>query len=362
MGASLFKNNADDLAPLSEDISIVENVDIPFSTQDFNFVSHGDNLSGVIDVPKSADAKALIIFVHGYGKTDVRGWNMYSQLRKRFNQLGISTVTWDKPGLGRSEGEFDINQPVQESAEEVLDALKWLRDEKVSGAHKIGIWGISRAGWIAPIAMSKDAGIDFWISVAGVTAEDNYFYLLLSNLPYEGGTIEEAQIIEQEWKEGYKILRSNGSYQDYAKATKTLRGNAYIRKMMNSDFSEADFRRNQRTLTEGNGPLTDTETGMQIYVDEFDSLLSKLNIDVLALFGEKDLNVDWQKTMRLYASTIGKNPNASLSMRSFPNGNHNIDIAESGSLTEMENMTSWVKADGYYTEQVEWLKQKIVEN
>jgi alpha-beta hydrolase superfamily lysophospholipase len=82
----------------------------PMTTRDFTFVSGGKTLSGVIDQPASGVARALIVFVHGYGTTDVLGWDMYADLRGRFARLGVASATWDKPGQGRSEGAFDINQ------------------------------------------------------------------------------------------------------------------------------------------------------------------------------------------------------------------------------------------------------------
>src|SRR5438552_1265843 len=72
-------------------------------TRDFEFLSGNKRLSGVIDQPVKGKARALIVFVHGSGVTDIRRENRYSDLRQRFAELGIASVTWDKPGRGRSE-------------------------------------------------------------------------------------------------------------------------------------------------------------------------------------------------------------------------------------------------------------------
>ena len=45
-----------------------------------------------------------------------------------------------------------------------------------------------------------------------------------------------------------------------------------------------------------------------IYVPGFRELLRRLDVPVLALFGEQDRNVDWRKTRALYTETIGRNP------------------------------------------------------
>ena len=82
----------------------------PMATTDFAFVSAGRTLSGVLDQPAGGEARALVIFVHGYGPTDVRGWRLFEDLRTRFAALGVASLVWDKPGQGRSEGAFDIDQ------------------------------------------------------------------------------------------------------------------------------------------------------------------------------------------------------------------------------------------------------------
>lgn len=335
---------------------------VTVTTTDFEFVSSGLRLSGVISQPAKQEAKALIVFVHGYGNTNVRGWNMYADLRSRFAELGIASVTWDKPGQGRSKGEFDINQPVASSAREVLDAVGHVRANNIPGAGRIGIWGISRAGWIAPLAMSQDRDIKFWISVSGVTAEDNYFYFLQSNLPHEGSTVAEAETLMQEWKRGFELLRTGRSYEDYRAATQNVRANAYIVRMAGEGFSRRAYEREQAKLQTKEGQRrTDMDTGMPLYVQDFDEMLAGLDVDVLALFGEKDLNVDWRKTRAFYEATIGRNPKASLTVRTFPDGNHNIDVSQTGSMREMQSMTQRRKSDGYYTSQIEWLKTQVLD-
>jgi hypothetical protein len=102
------------------------------------------------------------------------------------------------------------------------------------------------------------------------------------------------------------------------------------------------------------------ETGMTIFVDGFDEMLHGLDVDVLALFGEKDRNVDWRKTRALYEETIGRNPRATLSVRTFPDGNHNIDVSETGGIREMRGMSEHRKSAGYYEAQLDWLRERVL--
>ena len=332
------------------------------TSTDFHFESNGTTLSGVFDTPSATQAKALVIFIHGYGPTDIRAGNAYNELRSRFNAIGIATATWDKPGQGRSEGVFDINQSVYSSADEVVDASKYLRKINAPGSNKIVLWGISRAGWIAPLAMAKDDKLKFWISISGTTAQDNFSYLLLSNLPYEGGTLDQALLFDQEWRNGCEVFRTGGSFSNYLMATENLRRNEYITNMRGGWPTRLEYKFSQKSCIQGSCPNVDNNHCSYIFIKEFETLLLSLNVHVLAMFGEKDLNVDWRKTLALYQSTIGKNTSASLKLATFADADHNLNISKTGSIKEMQAMSAPVKSDGYYQKQVDWLKQTVLIN
>jgi uncharacterized protein len=265
------------------------------------FVTGNKTLSGIIDEPRGSEARALIVFVHGSGITDIRRENRYSDLRRRFAELGITCVVWDKPGCGRSEVKFDDNQPLEESAHEVLDAVAWLRTGQILGSSKIGIWGTSRGGWVAPIALSRDPGIKFWISVSGTPAEDNTYYLVASNLPLEGRTPEQTAALMQEWKRGRQIFLEGGDYDSYLAATEKLRRDPAVFYFAgNLTGSRKDYEAEQAAYLKAKGKFQfDPETLSMIRVQNFDAMLSRLDVDVLALFGEKDTNANWRKARAL---------------------------------------------------------------
>jgi uncharacterized protein len=330
-------------------------------TTDFEFVSAGRTLSGVLDQPAAGEARALVVFVHGYGPTDVRGWHLFEDLRTRFAGLGVASLVWDKPGQGRSEGTFDVDQPVAESAQEVLDAVAELRRRGVPGAQRIGLWSISRGGWIAPLALARDRGIGFWISVSGVDALETFPYMLEQNLRIEGRSDEEAAALAGELTRGFAITSQGGSLAEYLAATERLRHDPFMLRFTGGspEVDPAAFAEQQRRFRSGEAQV-DPATGLMIYVPGFEALLSGLEVPVLALFGEKDRNVDWRRTRALYERTIGRNPAASVTIRTFRDANHNLHRAATGGLREMEAMTERVPSEGYYEAQVAWLRERVL--
>jgi hypothetical protein len=62
----------------------------------------------------------------------------------------------------------------------------------------------------------------------------------------------------------------------------------------------------------------------------------------------------------LYSETIGKNPNASLTIKTFPDGNHNLQQARTGGLREMLQMSEHRAGAGYYEAMADWLRAKVL--
>ncbi|MFN9250151.1 MAG: hypothetical protein ACK58O_03560 [Brevundimonas sp.] len=92
---------------------------------------------------------------------------------------------------------------------------------------------------------------------------------------------------------------------------------------------------------------------------DFEALLSRITVPVLALFGERDTRVDWRSTAALYARTMGPNPRADLTVRTFPDSNHNLHRSPTGGLREMIGMPERRAVEGYYETMAAWLGEKV---
>jgi pimeloyl-ACP methyl ester carboxylesterase len=334
----------------------------PMNTEPFEFVADGKVLRGLIDRPAAGAPRAVLLFVHGYGRTDVVAQSWYADLRSRVTDLGMATVVWDKPGCGNSEGTFDISQPAESSAREVAAAVRQIREKILPGVTKIGLWGISRAGWIAPLAMAQDPRIGFWISVSGTDDKENFPYFIESNFRIEGRSEAQIRQLMGEWRRGFELTVRGGTFEACLEATKTLRRDPFMVLLTGGrDPSKTEFLEEQRRFRSGEFKV-DRDSGLMIYVPGFRGLLSRLDVPVLALFGEKDRNVDWRKTRALYTETIGRNPKARLTVKTFPDGNHNIHEARTGGYREMlQILKSPRMSEGYYDTIVEWLRTQVLD-
>lgn len=321
----------------------------------FDFKFEGVTLNGVLNIPENIQPKGIVLLVHGAGRTNAVAGTLHADVRAAILKAGYATYMWDKMGCGKSGGTFDYNQAVQNSAMEVIAAINTLRAEKIPGAASIGLWGISRAGWINPIVINEFEDIKFWISVSGVDEKENFKYLFEQNLQIDGMPKDSIDMVVGEWQEGNRICHAGGSYEAFLAATPNLRKNKFLKRFSGgSESTESAYYAYQEFFRK---EAFEKETGLQIYIKDFDQILSHVKCPVLALFGEKDKNVDWKKTKALYERTMA--PHTDLTIQSFPDGNHNLFQCKTGGFYEFEDYKlPWNRSEGFLETMTEWLNKQ----
>lgn len=316
-----------------------------------NFEFEEVSLNGVFNSPENTTPKGIVLIVHGSGRTNAVAQNWYGDVRATLVKAGYSTYMWDKMGCGKSGGTFNYNQSVYNSAAEVIAAITMLKEKQLPGSATIGLWGISRAGWINPIVINRYKDIAFWISVSGVDGKENFNYLLEKNLEINGRPKDSIDLILDELVAGTKISHSGGSYDAYMEVTPNLRKNPFWLRFTNGGITKEAYDQYQPIFMK---EKLDEATGLQVYIPDFESILTTVRCPVLALFGEKDKNVDWEKTKALYEQTL--TPNTAVTIRSFPDCNHNLFQVETGGFYEMQDHNlPYIRCDGFLKAIADWL-------
>lgn len=319
---------------------------------DFEF--EGVVLNGVLNFPEKAKPKGIVLIVHGSGQTNAVAQEWYHDVREAILKAGYATYMWDKMGCGKSGGTFNYNQSVENSALEVIAAINTLKKQQISGSSEIGLWGISRAGWINPIVINQYKRIKFWISASGVDSKENFKYLLEQNLRIIGHPKDSINLIVNEWLEGSKISHLGGSFEAYQNATPNLGKNKFWLRFTNGGITEEGYYDYQQTFMK---EKLDEETGLQVYVENFETILSNIDCPVLALFGEKDMNVDWNQTKHLYEKVLTHTRD--LTIKSFPDCNHNLFQCETGGFYEFQdNNLPWTRCNEFLNTMTDWLSER----
>jgi hypothetical protein len=144
----------------------------------------------ILELPTAKPGRAGIVLVHGSGvglRTNLLGE------ATAFAQQGLSVLIYDK----RSVGYSIFQRSYSLLADDALGAVHTLRAHAGVDPTKVGIWGLSEGGWVAPLAASRSVNIAFVIVVGANAIEPlrQQTWALTSTLRREslsGSLIEQA--------------------------------------------------------------------------------------------------------------------------------------------------------------------------
>lgn len=317
-------------------------INVPHHTETVTFQSGNYKIVGELRIPKTDGNHPLVIMVHGDGPA----YRIYfAKLKESILRAGYATLMWDKPGFGESTGKFSNEKRLTERASILVDAVKFMKKYAAIDSNRIGVWGISQAGYVMPLAIKQTDDIKFMIAVGcpGMNGIDQTAYLIRKQLIFEGLSKEEAMQAEAH----FKGLYTASSFQEYIEHAKPLYDNPTQRKLgfVSALWDESNWKPINPDRESFFNPIEVIET---------------LTIPVLAFFGEKDTQVDPFQGSEAYKKALEKAGNQNYRVELIPNADHNIILCKTGSMKERNSRSrgEWQNyAPEYLKIMEEWLKK-----
>jgi dienelactone hydrolase len=156
--------------------------------QEVRFRSGGVTLAGTLTRPVTPGKHPAVAFVHGSGATPRNDGAVYTAY---FLSRGFAVLAYDKRGIEQSggtwPGEAATVRNVDVYARDAEAAARFLAAQAEVDAARVGLTGASQAGWIMPLAASRERAIRFLVHVSGptVTTGEQQTY---QDLTTEGAT------------------------------------------------------------------------------------------------------------------------------------------------------------------------------
>jgi pimeloyl-ACP methyl ester carboxylesterase len=138
----------------------------PIVSERVTFRHDQDALAGTLYRPSGRGPHPGIVLITGSGDNDRNYHGVGPALGKHFATLGFFCLTWDKPGVGESIGDFNL-QTFHDRATEALAAIRFLQRRDGVDGRWVGVWGHSQGGMVAPLAASLSNDVAFLIVAAG---------------------------------------------------------------------------------------------------------------------------------------------------------------------------------------------------
>ena len=169
------------------------------------FRSGTTRLAGTLSVPAGAGQHAGAVFVHGSGPT---GRAYLPELSAMLLRHGVAVLVYDKRGIDQSGGSYPGESPtagtIDTLARDAAAAARFLAAQPEIDRTRVGLTGHSQAGWIDPLAASREPAIRFLLVFSGpaVTADENDRYQDLAGEGERTATLSDAAIDAEVLEQG----------------------------------------------------------------------------------------------------------------------------------------------------------------
>jgi len=293
------------------------------------------NLAGTLTIPEGEGKHPVVILISGSGPQDrdesILKHKPFWVLADYWTRNGFAVLRFDDRGVGASEGDF-ATATSADFATDVEAGISFLKKHDRINAKKIGLAGHSEGGLIAPIVASKNKGLAFIVLLAGPGVPGDELLLKQS---YD---IMKQQKIDEEVITTAQTV-SNKIYKAIIKDKKDALGVGDIMKMVKGDAEMLDETTRKSvgldevTLRQS---ITVMQTPWMRYFIRYQpkKYLQKVKCSVLAINGEKDLQVAAQPNLEGIEAALKIAKNKNVKIVSLPNLNHLFQTAETGAIDE----------------------------
>ena len=279
-----------------------------YSTTELAFVSGGDELRGTLALPLDRPGPfPAVLFVHGDGPVGREAHGYYRAFRKALAARGIASFSWDKPGVGKSTGDW-LAQDMDDRAAAVIAAYRRSSAHERVDEDRIGVIGFSQAGWVLP-RLADETWVNYLIFVStavDVIRQGDYFKRRRLELAGVADPVAAALPSETDRRILELLLSDDPDHAAYLELVERAR---------------EEGRRTE--------PMSEARFGFvaSLVAEDATERLGDIDVPVLALFGEADLNVDVHDTIEVYSRVFAGDDRVRFEYRLFPDATHQLTKA-----------------------------------
>lgn len=290
----------------------------------------GINLAGTLTLPEKGTKFPAVVMVTGSGAQnrdeEIMGHKPFFVIADYLTRNGIAVLRCDDRGTAASQGTH-ATATNEDFATDTEAMVNYLRSRKEINAKKIGIIGHSAGGIIAFIVAQKDPSIAFVVSLAGAGVRGDSLMLKQVELISKSQGMPDAvwQGMKPSIRNRYAILQQTDKTPEelqkelYADVTKTM---------------SPEQLKDLNTIQQLSAQISSMTSPWYLHFMRYDPAqdLKKLKCPVLALNGEKDIQVDAAMNLTAIQERVTGNGNKNVTVKAYPNLNHLFQTCEKGTL------------------------------
>ncbi len=291
----------------------------------------GIKLAGTLTLPRLEGPFPAVLLISGSGAQDrdetALGHKPFLVLSDHLTRHGIAVLRVDDRGVGGSTGDF-TQATSEDFAGDVLVGVEYLKNRKEINTKQIGLIGHSEGGIIAPMVAAQSPDVAFIVMMAGT-----------------GLNGEEVLYLQ-----GTLLARANGASDVTIAKLRSLQERIYaVLKKEKDDAAAAEKLR--EILTDAGLRLSEEEKEKMLFSSFIEIIkiipwyrhlltsvpkptLMKVKCPVLAINGEKDLQVPPEENLHAIEEALKTGGNKDYTIKELPDLNHLFQTAETGAVSE----------------------------
>ena len=331
----------------------------PYYSEDITFENKEAKITiaGTLTLPKKEGVFPVVILISGSGPQnrdeELLGHKPFLVLSDFLTRNGIAVLRYDDRGTAQSEGDFKTATSA-DFATDVESAIEYLKTRNEINRKQIGLIGHSEGGIIAPMVANKSKDVAFIVLLAGTGLQGDQILLSQQKLIGKASGISDELLQENELinKKAFDVVKESNSLEQLEIELTNLL-NQFLVDNPKTDIpqgmSSDDFVKLQVTQV--------VNPWMQYFIKYDPSpALEKVKCPVLALGGEKDLQVPAKENLGAIKNALTKGGNKIVSIKELANLNHLFQESNTGSPTEyatieqtfspiaLNEILKWIKA------------------
>jgi len=305
----------------------------PYTAEEVRYEANGVKLAGTLTLPPGAGPFPAVLLLTGSGPEnrdeEVFGHKPFLVIADHLTRAGIAVLRVDDRGVGGSTGNV-ATSTTADFADDALAGVRFLKAHPRIAPGRIGLLGHSEGGVIAPLAASRSKEVAFVVLLAGT------------------GVPGSEILLDQ----GARIARAEGAPEEKIKTG--VADQKRIFDLMRTEKDPVALRAKLRDAVRAQIaglPEPERKAIPDFYVDQqVDQVLSpwfrffltydprpaltQVKVPVLALNGERDLQVDPGLNLPEIEKALKTAKNQDVTVRRLPGLNHLFQHAKTGALSE----------------------------
>ncbi len=312
----------------------------PYTSEEVTFTNDKFNikLAGTLTIPTGPGPFKAVIMITGSGpqnrNEELMGHKPFLVIADYLSRNGIAVLRFDDRGVGKSQG-TQLNATSADFATDAEAALNFLKNNPKINQKEIGFVGHSEGGLIAPIVAASNPDVGFIVSLAGPGVTGQQVIIRQSQDIGRLSGEKESDIKEstETNKKLYAVLRKET---DNKKAEiKILSRYREILEKRKTSKEDTEKAVDQLKLTFG----ANKYTWFRYFIMTDPSIYwKKVKCPVIALNGEKDLQVAANENLPAIEKAMKSSGNKSVKTVKLPGLNHLFQHCKTGLPAEYSSI------------------------